>query len=265
VIADITRGGPGLGNIAAEQGDYHQAVKGGGHGNYRTIVLAPDSVQEMADLTALAFELADRYRNPVVLLADGFIGQMMEPVEFSQNAIVPPPPEWAVLGTPETRGNLITSLHLDCDEMEAHQLHLEAKYKLARKREARAEEWRTDGAEIVLVGYGIVGRILKAVAVEARAAGLNVGVLRPITLYPFPTRHFERLAETARVFVVVEMSNGQMLEDVRLALNGARPVEFLSRLGGIVPSHEEVLRFVREQARRYVPAMEPEEERLANV
>ncbi|MGD0859374.1 MAG: 3-methyl-2-oxobutanoate dehydrogenase subunit VorB [Terracidiphilus sp.] len=265
VIADITRGGPGLGNIAAEQGDYHQAVKGGGHGNYRTIVLAPDSVQEMADLTALAFELADRYRSPVVLLADGFIGQMMEPVEFSQNAIVPPPPEWAVLGTPETRGNLITSLHLDCDEMEAHQLHLEAKYERARQREARAEEWRTDGAEIVLVGYGIVGRILKAVAVEARAAGLNVGVLRPITLYPFPTRHFERLAETARVFVVVEMSNGQMLEDVRLALNGARPVEFLSRLGGIVPSHDEVLQFVREQARRYVPAMEPEEERLANV
>jgi pyruvate/2-oxoacid:ferredoxin oxidoreductase alpha subunit len=190
---------------------------------------------------------------------------MMEPVEFSPSAIVPPPPEWAVLGTGETRGNLITSLHLDCDEMEAHQLHLEAKYERARQREARAEEWRTDGAEIVLVGYGIVGRILKAVAVEARAAGLNVGVLRPITLFPFPTRHFERLAETARVFVVVEMSNGQMLDDVRLALNGARPVEFLSRLGGIVPSHEEVLGFVRKQARRYVPAMEPEEERLANV
>jgi pyruvate/2-oxoacid:ferredoxin oxidoreductase alpha subunit len=269
VIADITRGGPGLGNIAAEQGDYHQAVKGGGHGNYRTIVLAPDSVQEMADLTALAFELADCYRNPVVLLADGFIGQMMEPVEFSQDAIVPPPPEWAVLGTAETRGNLITSLHLDCDEMEAHLLHLEGKYRLAREREARAEEWQTDGAEIVLVGYGIVGRILKAVAAEARGGGLNVGVLRPITLYPFPTKHFERLARTARVFVVVEMSNGQMLEDVRLALNGARPVEFFSRLGGIVPSHEEVLGFVREQARRYLagslPAMEPEEERLANV
>jgi pyruvate/2-oxoacid:ferredoxin oxidoreductase alpha subunit len=269
VIADITRGGPGLGNIAAEQGDYHQAVKGGGHGNYRTIVLAPDSVQEMADLTALAFELADRYRNPVVLLADGFIGQMMEPVEFSQDAIVPPPPEWAVLGTQETRGNLITSLHLDCDEMEAHLLHLEAKYKLARQREARAEEWRTDGAEIVLVGYGIVGRILKAVAAEARADGLNIGVLRPITLYPFPTSHFERLAATAHVFVVVEMSNGQMLEDVRLALNGTRPVEFFSRLGGIVPSHEEVLRFVREQALRYLPGSLPalvaEEERLANV
>jgi pyruvate/2-oxoacid:ferredoxin oxidoreductase alpha subunit len=265
VIADITRGGPGLGNIAAEQGDYHQAVKGGGHGNYRTIVLAPDSVQEMADLTALAFELADRYRNPVVLLADGFIGQMMEPVEFLQEAIEPSPPKWAVTGTAETRANLITSLHLDIDEMEAHLRHLEAKYKCAQEREARAEEWRTDGAEIVLTGYGIVGRILKAVAAEARAAGLNVGVLRPITLFPFPAKHFERLAASARVFVVVEMSNGQMLEDVRLTLNGKRPVEFFSRMGGNVPSHEEVFRFVRKQALHYLPEGIPEKERLAHV
>jgi pyruvate/2-oxoacid:ferredoxin oxidoreductase alpha subunit len=265
VIADITRGGPGLGNIAAEQGDYHQVVKGGGHGNYRTIVLAPHSVQEMADLTALAFELADRYRNPVVLLADGFIGQMMEPVEFPQTAIAPRQPEWAVTGTAETRGNLITSLHLDCDEMEAHQGHLEAKYRLAERQEARAEEWQTEGAEIVLVGYGIVARILKAVTAEARACGLKVGVLRPVTLYPFPKLHFQRLAETARLFVVVEMSNGQMLEDVRLALDGARPVKFLSRVGGNVPSHEEVLGLVREQALRTLPAMEPEEERMTHV
>ena len=132
VIADITRGGPGLGSIGAEQSDYHQVVKGGGHGDYRTIVLAPHSVQEMADLTALAFELADRYRNPVVLLADGFIGQMMEPVEFSQTAIKPEPPDWAVMGTEKTRGNLITSLHLDFDEMEAHQAHLEAQVSSRR-------------------------------------------------------------------------------------------------------------------------------------
>jgi pyruvate/2-oxoacid:ferredoxin oxidoreductase alpha subunit len=260
VIADITRGGPGLGNIAAEQGDYHQVVKGGGHGNYRTIVLAPYSVQEMADLTALAFELADRYRNPVVILADGFIGQMMEPVEFPQVATVPRLPEWAVVGTAASRGNLITSLHLDCDELEKHVLALEAKYKVAEQREARAEEWFTEEAEMVLVGYGIVGRILKAVTNEARAGGLNVGLLRPITLYPFPTAQFQRLARNARVFVVVEMSNGQLLEDVKLALNGARPVEFLSRMGGNVPSHEAVLEFVREQARRYL-----EEERMANV
>ena len=138
VIADITRGGPGLGNIAAEQSDYHQVVKGGGHGNYRTIVLAPHSVQEMADLTALAFELADRYRNPVVVLADGFIGQMMEPVEFPQTAIEPQLPEWAVAGTAETRGNLITSLHLDIDELEAHVRKLEAKYQHAQSSVKRA-------------------------------------------------------------------------------------------------------------------------------
>src|SRR5580700_2038069 len=232
VIADITRGGPGLGNIGAEQGDYHQVVKGGGHGNYRTIVLAPYSVQEMADLTALAFDLADRYRNPVVLLADGFIGQMMEPVEFPQTAIEVPTPSWAVAGNAESRGNLISSLYLDFDELEKHERELEAKYKIAEQHETRAEEWFTGDAEIVLVGYGIVGRILKAVTAEARADGLKVGLLRPITLYPFPSRILQRLAASARSFVVVEMSNGQMLEDVKLALNGARPVEFLNRLGG---------------------------------
>ena len=235
VIADITRGGPGLGNIASEQGDYHQVVKGGGNGNYRTIVLAPHSVQEMADLTALAFELADRYRNPVVILADGFVGQMMEPVEFAEKATLPPLPEWAVAGTAETRANLITSLHMGTDDLEAHVHALEAKYRLAEQRETRAEDWYTDDAEIVLVGYGIVGRILKAVAAEARAMGIKVGLLRPITLYPFPTADFQRLAKSAHSFVVVEMSNGQMLEDVRLALNGARPVEFLGRVGGNVP------------------------------
>ena len=245
VIADITRGGPGLGSINSEQGDYHQVVKGGGHGNYRTLVLAPYSVQEMADLTALAFELADRYRNPVFLLADGFVGQMMEPVEFAQEPIELPAPHWAVTGTAETRGNLITSLHMGADELEAHVRDLEMKYKLAEQRETRAEEWLCEDAEMVLVGYGIVGRILKAVCTEARAAGLKIGVLRPITLYPFPTAHFERLAARVRTFVVVEMSNGQLRDDVRLALNGARPVEFLNRMGGNVPSHDEVLRFVR--------------------
>jgi pyruvate/2-oxoacid:ferredoxin oxidoreductase alpha subunit len=240
-------------------------VKGGGHGNYRTIVLAPNSVQEMADLTALAFELADRYRNPVVLLADGFIGQMMEPVEFSQTATATHEPEWAVTGTKETRGNLITSLHLDIDDLEAHLRHLESKYQAAEREEVRAEECQTEDAEIVLVGYGIMGRILKAVAAEARADGIKVGVLRPITLYPFPKLHLKRLAKTAQLFVVVEMSNGQMLEDVRLALNGARPVEFLNRMGGNVPSHEEVLRFVRALAQRTLAAGQPEEEQVSHV
>jgi 2-oxoisovalerate ferredoxin oxidoreductase alpha subunit len=260
VIADITRGGPGLGNIGPEQGDYHQVVKGGGHGNYRTIVLAPHSVQEMADLTALAFDLADRYRNPVVVLADGFVGQMMEPVAFPQKAIETPMPQWAVAGTAATRANLISSIYLNVDDLEQHVRALEAKYKIAEQREARAEEWCTADAEIVLVGYGIVGRILKAVTAEARADGLKVGVLRPITLYPFPVVQLQRLAFNARVFLVVEMSNGQLVEDVKLALNGSRPVEFLSRVGGNVPSHEEVRAFVHELAMRTV-----NEERMANV
>jgi pyruvate/2-oxoacid:ferredoxin oxidoreductase alpha subunit len=244
VIADITRGGPGLGNLGSEQGDYHQVVKGGGNGNYRTIVLAPYSVQEMADLTSLAFELADRYRNPVVILADGFTGQMMEPVEFAERAVLPRLPKWAVDGTAETRANLITSLHMAADDLEAHVNGLEAKYRRAEQREPRAEHWYTEDAEIVLVGYGIIGRILKAVTAEARSMGIKVGMLRPITLYPFPKADFQRLAGRTHSFVVVEMSNGQMLEDVRLALNGARPVEFISRVGGNVPSHEEVLKSV---------------------
>jgi 2-oxoisovalerate ferredoxin oxidoreductase alpha subunit len=260
VIADITRGGPGLGNIASEQSDYHQVVKGGGNGNYRTIVLAPHSVQEMADLTALAFELADRYRNPVVILADGFVGQMMEPVEFVEKATLPRPPEWAVAGTAESRANMITSLHMGTDDLEAHVNALEAKYLRAEQRETRAEHWYTDDAEIVLVGYGIVGRILKAVVADARAVGIKVGLLRPITLYPFPTADFQRLAKRARSFVVVEMSNGQMLEDIHLALNGACPVEFLSRVGGNVPSHADVLEFVLAHARKFA-----EQEQVAHA
>jgi 2-oxoisovalerate ferredoxin oxidoreductase alpha subunit len=248
VVADIMRGGPGLGNIAPEQGDYHQVVKGGGHGNYRTIVLAPDSAQEMADLTALAFDLADAYRNPVVVLADGYIGQMMEPVKFQPCAIETPPPDWAVLGSAETRPNLITSIYLEPDALEAHIRKLEAKYRQAEQRETRSELWRTEDAEIVLVGYGIVARVLKAVVEQARSHGLPVGMLRPITLYPFPTSELQRLSRRARMFVVVELSNGQLLEDVRLALEGTRPVEFYNRLGGNVPSTEEVLAFVEAKA-----------------
>ncbi len=268
VIADVMRAGPGLGNICTEQGDYNQVVKGGGHGNYHCAVLAPYSVQEMADLTALAFELADRYRNPVFLLADGFTGQMMEPVEFPREARVMPPPAWAVTGTAETRPNLISSIFIDADHQEAHVRKLEAKYKLMAQNEARAEEWQAEDAEIVLVGYGIMGRILKAVTAEARAEGMKVGVLRPITLYPFPTAHFERVATRARVFVVVEMSDGQLRDDVRLALNGTRPVEFLSRVGGNVPSHEETSQFVRKLAQEIGGAhrqSKAEEKELAHV
>jgi 2-oxoisovalerate ferredoxin oxidoreductase alpha subunit len=244
VIANIMRAGPGLGNIAPEQGDYNQIVKGGGHGNYRTLVLAPDSVQEMADLTTWAFDLADFYRNPVVVLADGFIGQMMEPVEFASRATVPAPPEWAVRGTAETRRNLVSSIYLEPDNQERHILKLEEKYAQATRREVRFESWRTEDAEIVLVGYGIVGRILKAAVELARARGIAVGLLRPITLYPFPSQQIRELAKHARAFAVVELSNGQMVDDVRLALAGSKPVEFLSRVGGNSPSAEDVLAFL---------------------
>ena len=265
VIADITRGGPGLGNLGSEQSDYHQVVKGGGNGSYRTIVLAPHSAQEMADLTALAFELADKYRNPVVLMADGFVGQMMEPVEFPQRAFMPALPSWAVAGTAASRGNMITSLHMANDDLEAHLFKLEAKYQCAEREEVLAEELFTEDAEIVLVGYGIAARILKAVTADARTSGLKVGLLRPITLYPFPKLHFERLAKRARVFVVVEMSNGQMLEDVRLAVNGARPVEFFNRMGGNVPSHQEVMAVVRRLACEIAPSLNSREDRLTHV
>ncbi|MGD0500058.1 MAG: 3-methyl-2-oxobutanoate dehydrogenase subunit VorB [Bryobacteraceae bacterium] len=245
VVADIMRGGPGLGNIAPEQGDYNQVVKGGGHGNYRTLVVAPSSAQEMADLTTLAFDLADRYRNPAILLADGYVGQMMEPVVFAPPRPVPPPPEWAVLGTAETRKNLLTSLELDPDRMERHLRHMEAKYREAERRETRVELWRTDDAEIVLVGYGIMGRILKAVVELGRARGIPLGLLRPITLFPFPSAPIRELSRRVKAFAVVELSVGQMLDDVRLALEGRAPVEFFSRMGGNVPSAEEVLAFLQ--------------------
>src|ERR1035441_1233279 len=242
VIADIMRGGPGLGNIAPEQGDYHQVVKGGGHGCYRTLVLAPNSVQEMADLC----------RSPVFVRADGYIGQMMEPVEFPEAKAPPARPDWAVFGTAESRRNLVSSIYLEPDKLEAHVLKLEAKYKRAEREEVQFEDWRTEDAEIVLVGYGIVSRVLKQVVEQGRARGLALGLLRPITLYPFPGKRLRELSRTARQFLLVELSTGQMVEDVRLALEGRRPVEFYGRVGGNVPSAEEVLQAV--EAQMEVPA-----------
>jgi pyruvate/2-oxoacid:ferredoxin oxidoreductase alpha subunit len=241
VIVDVMRGGPGLGNIAPEQSDYHQIVKGGGHGNYRTIVLAPNSVQEMCDLTMLAFELADRYRNPVIVLTDGFIGQMMEPVELPRTLARPAAKPWAVQGTAETRQNLITSIYLDPQELEAHIRRLEEKYARAARQAVMYEKYRTEDAEIITIGYGIVSRVLKAAVTQARAQGIRSGLFRPITLWPFPSRELSVMAEWARVFLVVELSHGQLVEDVRLAIEGARPVKLYTRFGGIVPTAEELL------------------------
>src|ERR1700757_5099742 len=185
VIVDVVRGGPGLGNIAPEQSDYFAMVKGGGHGNYRNFVLAPASVQEMAELTMKAFELADKYRNPAIILADGFIGQMMEPLDLEYRDIAAPEKPWAVKGTAETRKNLISSIYLEPDDLEAHQRKLEAKYKRAQQTEPRWELYDTGDADILLVGYGITSRILRSAVEAARSQGQRVGLFRPITLWPF--------------------------------------------------------------------------------
>ena len=240
VIVDVVRGGPGLGNIAPEQSDYFAMVKGGGHGNYHNLVLAPASVQEMADLTILAFELADRYRNPVVILADGFLGQMMEPLDLEYREITAPEKPWAVQGTPETRKNLVSSIFLEPDNLEAHQRHLEEKYRQAQRTEPRFELYDTDDADVLIVGYGITSRILRSAVETARADGHRVGLFRPITLWPFPTEALLKAATDVHQVLVVELSNGQMVEDVRLALNGRVPVEFYGRTGGNVPSAEEI-------------------------
>jgi 2-oxoisovalerate ferredoxin oxidoreductase alpha subunit len=240
VIVDVMRGGPGLGNIAPEQSDYFATVKGGGHGNYHNIVLAPASVQEMAELTKLAFELADRYRNPAIVLCDGFVGQMMEPLDLSEGKPHWVHKPWAIQGTAETRKNLVTSIYLESDELEAHQLGLQAKYARAEAREPQHELYQVDDAEVLLVGFGIVSRVLRTAAEAMRKEGMKVGLFRPITLWPFPSAALRQSAARVERVVVVELSNGQMVEDVKLALDGRVPVQFYSRVGGNVPSVEEV-------------------------
>lgn len=240
VIVDVVRGGPGLGNIAPEQSDYFAVVKGGGHGNYKNLVVAPASVQEMAELTMLAFELADRYRNPAVVLADGFIGQMMEPLELGEREILAPEKPWAVRGTAETRRNLVSSIYLETAELEAHVMKLDAKYQKAAELEARHELYCADDPEMLLVGYGITSRVLRTVVDRARAEGIRAGLFRPITLWPFPAEALRRAARRAHMVLVVEMSTGQMVEDVRLSLDGRVNVEFYGRTGGNVPLADEV-------------------------
>jgi len=240
VIVDVMRGGPGLGNIGPEQSDYFAMVKGGGHGNYRNLVVAPASVQEMAELTMLAFDLADKYRNPAIVLCDGFVGQMVEPLELVDREPVLPEKPWAVKGTAETRKNLVTSIFLETDELEAHQRRMEAKYARAQQEEPRFELYQAEDAEVLLVGYGIVSRVLRSAVIKLRMQGLRAGLFRPITLWPFPSKALAEVAKRVQRVVVVELSNGQMVEDVRLALNAAVPVEFYGRAGGNVPSVEEI-------------------------
>ena len=240
VIVDVVRGGPGLGNIAPEQSDYFCVVKGGGHGCYRNIVLAPASVQEMFDLTVLAFELADRYRNPVVIMTDGYVGQMQEPLEIQLRDVPMPEKDWAVKGTPETQKNLISSIYLEPDDLEAHIRKLEAKYALAQELESRSENYLSHDADILLVGFGIVSRILRSTVDHLRAQGVKAGLFRPITLWPYPSRELRETAQHAKSVMVVELNTGMMVDDVKLALNGTIPVDFYGRAGGNVPTPEEI-------------------------
>ena len=242
LIVNVQRGGPGLGGIQPSQQDYYQATRGVGHGDMRLIVLAPSSVQEMASLTAEAFDLADTYRMPAMLLADGALGQMMEPVDFSAFPKRDlPPKDWATNGTKGARKkNIVNSLFIEPDKLEQSILTRYERYKKVEAEEVRYEEVMTEDADIVLVAFGITARIAKSAIAEARKAGVKAGLLRPITLWPFPKKRLGELADTAKAFVSVEMSMGQMVDDVRLAVNGKRPVSFFGRTGGMIPSVEEV-------------------------
>lgn len=248
VIVSIMRGGPGLGNINPEQADYFQATKGGGHGSYRMIVLAPASVQEMTDLTVLAFDLADKYRNPVMVAADGNLGQMMEPVELQESY-----PNrydhsgWATTGARNRKGHTITSIYLDADEMEEYVHKLYRKYDEIEKEETRYEEFLTADAEVVIVAYGIVSRVVRSAVEALRADGVKAGMVRPITLWPYPKAVLRRLAEQAKFFLACEMSMGQMVEDVQLSVEGRRPVYFYGRSGGNVPAPAEVVAAIKQR------------------
>ncbi len=251
VIVDVMRGGPGLGNIAPEQGDYNQIVKGGGHGNYKNIVLAPNSAQEMCDLTMLAFDLADKYRNPAVVLADGFIGQMMEPVKFPKPVTRLPEKKWVINGGVHDKENLINSIELEPDDLERHNVKLQRKYEIIRQKEVRFETYQTEDAEFILIAFGIVSRLVQTAVDQLREAGVRAGLLRPITLMPFPTEAIRKLAlqQQVKFLSVFELNNGQMVDDVRLAIEGGKPVKFYGRMGGNVPTIQEIVDQVKKQMR----------------
>jgi 2-oxoisovalerate ferredoxin oxidoreductase alpha subunit len=249
VIVDIMRAGPGLGNIGPEQGDYNQVVKGGGHGNYKNIVLAPNSVQEMCDLTMKAFELADKWRNPVVVLADGTLGQMAEPLVFPEKAIEPKnDKDWAVKGTKETMDNLITSIYNDFNELEDFNYKLQEKYAQIEAEEVIYEEYQVEDAEIVLVSFGISSRIARSAVDKSRAKGIKVGLLRPITLSPFPTDRVKELADKGVSFISVEMSNGQLLADVQFAALRKEGTHLVNRMGGNLIELKQILAKIYEIA-----------------
>jgi len=246
LIVNVVRGGPGLGTIQPSQSDYFQAVKGGGHGDYHLIVLAPSSVQEMADFVELGFDLAFKYRNPVMILSDGAIGQMMEKVWLNpQKERSKTVPEWATTGKPPTRErNVITSLELDPHRQEIFNRKLVEKYKEIKAMEVRYEEFLCDDAGYLLVAYGTSARVCQKSVELARSQGIKAGLLRPITLFPFPSERINTLAQKTKMILTVEMSAGQMVEDVMLAVNGKAPVHFYGRMGGMLPTPDEVVDYL---------------------
>jgi 2-oxoglutarate ferredoxin oxidoreductase subunit alpha len=255
VIVDIVRGGPGLGNIAPSQGDYFQMVKGGGHGDYQPIVLAPATIQEAIDLTGLAFDLAEKYRTIVVVLADGIIGQMMEPAELPPiREVEPLDADWTLTGAKGREHRVITSLYLLDTDLEALNLRLQEKLARIREAEVRYDELQTEDAEFLIVAFGTVARICRTVVREARAEGLRVGLLRPITLWPYPEARLRELAEQVNAILVVEMNAGQMLEDVERVVAQRAPVRFFGKLGGVVPLPDEILGAVRAAVAEHQPA-----------
>ena len=244
VIVNMVRGGPGLGSIQPAQSDYYQATRGGGHGDYRMIVYAPASIQEAVELTQKAFDSADRYRNPVMILGDGCIGQMMEPVAMPEYK----KPEdigektWAATGYKkgERERNIINSLYIEPDRCESHNLKLQAKYDVMQEKEVLVKEEMTEDADIIIVAYGTTARIALTAVRKARENGIKAGLIRPITVWPFPTKEISARAKTAKAFLAVEMSLGQMVDDVRLAVNGEKPVYFHGRTGGAIPGVNEI-------------------------
>jgi 2-oxoglutarate ferredoxin oxidoreductase subunit alpha len=252
LIVNVMRGGPGLGTIQPSQADYFQTVKGGGHGDYRLIALAPASVQEMADFVGLAFDLAFKYRNPAIILADGVIGQMMEKVVLPEykprrtDEEIEKECPWAAVGKPKNRKpNIITSLELQPDTMEQNNLRFQAKYRAIEENEVRYEEIMCEDAEYLLVAFGSSARICQKACQIARESGIKLGLLRPITLWPFPTKVIAAYANKVKAMLTVELNAGQMVEDVRLAVNGKVPVEHYGRLGGIVYTPDEIVEAVK--------------------
>ncbi|MCJ7579054.1 MAG: 3-methyl-2-oxobutanoate dehydrogenase subunit VorB [Candidatus Aminicenantes bacterium] len=249
VLVNVMRGGPGLGTVQPSQGDYFQAVKGGGHGDYNLIVLAPNSVQDMVDFTFLAFELADKYLTPVLLLADGAIGQMMEKVILPSPIKYSPDKPWATTGkTPDKERNILTTLFIESEEMEKRNLKLQKKYKIIKDNEVRFEEYKTGDAEIIVTAFGLCSRIAKKTIDIGREAGLKLGLFRPISLWPFPYSQLKNIAsgDFVKFFISLEMNAGQMVEDVKLAVCGKKPVHFYGRMGGIVPTPDEVFKEIKQ-------------------